>query len=355
MQRAKHHPAVSAIKFLLPLAIIAVLVWHIEPPQWRALRDQPKHFGLLAAALFLMLAAMCLSFVRWCILVRCQGIELTMREAFRLGSICFLLSFVSVGSVGGDLFKAVFLARRRPKKRIEAVASVVVDRISGLYGLLFLVVLVGFALQSTDAIEFANDLGKLRNAAFLMLSVASAFLLFFIIGGRWVDRFLIIVQGIPSIGPRLAKLGTPLRAFHAHPWAFAGSLLMSVGVQALFAVAVYFIARGMYEETPGLAEHLIIVPLGKLASALPLTPAGIGVWEAAIDALYKMVPTKPTGASGTLVALLFNVFNIALALAAAVFYWTANEEVRESLENTDSPEILDQIEGPNDALRPSQT
>ncbi len=62
-----------------------------------------------------------------------------MLEAFRLGSICFLLSFVSAGSVGGDLFKAVFLARRRPGKRVEAVASVLVDRGVGLYGLLLVV------------------------------------------------------------------------------------------------------------------------------------------------------------------------------------------------------------------------
>ncbi len=353
MQNSKRHAAVTWIKFILPVAIIVVLVWRIEPSQWQALTDQPKHLGLLLSALILMLAAMCLSFARWCLLVRCQGIQLTMLEAFRLGSICFLLSFVSVGSIGGDLFKAVFLARRRPGKRIEAVASVVVDRISGLYGLLFLVVTAGLVLQSTEVAVTPTELEKLKNAALVMFSVGSAFLMFFIFGGRWVDRILVTIKKCPSIGPKLAKLGSPLRMFHAHPWAFAASLLMSVAVQGFFAISVYLIANAMYENAPTFTEHFIIVPLGKLASALPLTPAGIGVWEAAVDALYDVIPAKPTGASGTLVALLFNMLNVVLALMAAIFYWTANEEVRESLEIAEAPETLRQPEDSDEALTSS--
>ena len=73
-----------------------------------------------------------------------------MLEAFRLGSICFLLSFVSPGSVGGDVFKAIFLAQRRPGKRIEAVASVLVDRGVGLYRLLLLVAAALVLTNPTD-------------------------------------------------------------------------------------------------------------------------------------------------------------------------------------------------------------
>ncbi|MEL7263559.1 MAG: hypothetical protein AAFP69_01945, partial [Planctomycetota bacterium] len=46
---------------------------------------------------------------------------------FRLGAIGFLFSFVSPGSVGGDLFKAVFLARRARGKTTECFASVFAD------------------------------------------------------------------------------------------------------------------------------------------------------------------------------------------------------------------------------------
>ena len=124
-------------KVAAPLGIIGFLLYKIAPESWRVLSEHPKDYPLLAVALLVAILAISISFAHWCLLVRCQGIQLSMLEAHRLGAICFLLNFVSVGSVGGDLFKAIFLAKRRPGKRVQAVASVLVDRGVGLYGLLW--------------------------------------------------------------------------------------------------------------------------------------------------------------------------------------------------------------------------
>ncbi|MDE0874938.1 MAG: lysylphosphatidylglycerol synthase transmembrane domain-containing protein [Acidimicrobiales bacterium] len=335
--------ALNAAKFLLPAVIIGILVWRIEPDQWQQLTDQPKHYGLLFAAFLIALMGMCLSFSRWCILVRCQGIELSMLEAFRLGSICFLLSFVSVGSLGGDLFKAIFLARRRPGKRVEAVASVIVDRGSGLYGLLLLVVCGTLLLQPAEVGESVEGLNELKFAACALFGLGTLVLLILVLGGGSVDRMISWGSTWRGVGPMIARVGPSLRAFHAHPFAFGASLLMSVGVQSLFAISVYLVARSLYTNAPNLTEHFVIVPLGMLAAALPITPAGIGVWEGAIAWLYKMVPAVPTAASGTLVALVFDMIRMLLAFFATVFYWTANEEVRQSLEIAED-EAADQTE-----------
>ena len=337
MAHPKRKIAVGAIKFIIPVVIISALMFQIAPEQWEQLTQQPKHYGLLVAAFVIAMLAMSLSFARWCILVRCQGITLSMLEAFRLGAICFLLSFISVGSVGGDLFKAIFLARRRPGKRVEAVASVLVDRGSGLYGLLFLVVMGTLLLHPPEVRESAEGLEDLKFAATTLFGLGTVVLLFLVFGGRSVDRLIKWGSNIRFIGSVVSKIGPPFRAFHAHPYAFGSSLLMSVGVQSLFAVSVYLVARSLYSAPPNLTEHFVIVPLGMLASALPITPAGVGVWEAAVATLYEMIPATPTKASGTLVALVFEMLRILLAFVATVFYWTANEEVRESLEIAEEP------------------
>lgn len=335
MPHSKRSVALGVIKFIIPVVIISVLISQIKTEQWEQLTQQPKHYGLLVTAFVVAILATSLSFARWCILVRCQGITLSMLEAFRLGAICFLLSFISVGSVGGDLFKAIFLARRRPGKRIEAVASVLVDRASGLYGLLFLVVTGTLLLQPSEVQESAEGLEDLKFAATTLFGVGTFILLVLVFGGRSVDRLIKRASNIRVLGRVIGKIGPPLRAFHAHPYAFGASLLMSVGVQSLFAISVYLVARSLYSDPPNLTEHFVIVPLGMLASALPITPAGVGVWEAAVATLYKMIPATPTQASGTLVALVFEMLRILLALVATLFYWTANEEVRESLEIAD--------------------
>ena len=88
--------------------------------------------------MLVVLTAVSVTIVRWYLLVRALGLRFRLVDAFRLGYLGYLLNFVSVGSVGGDLFKAIFIAREQPGRRAEAVATVLVDRIVGMYGLVLL-------------------------------------------------------------------------------------------------------------------------------------------------------------------------------------------------------------------------
>ncbi|MCM2371230.1 lysylphosphatidylglycerol synthase transmembrane domain-containing protein [Aporhodopirellula aestuarii] len=325
--------AITLVKFLVPVVIIGYLLWRMPASDWTNLSERSIAYPVLFAALGVAFAAIVLSFVRWWVLVRCQGIPLSLMEALRLSSICFLLSFVSAGSVGGDVFKAVFLARRTPGKRIAAVASVLVDRGAGLYGLLLLVSMGLMIRTSTDPFEFNGvGLDDIKWIVGVLLGTGTAVLVTLVFGGKIVDRVIKQLSQVSIIGPVIEKIGPPLRAFHNHPWAFALSLVMSVGVQGLLVVSMFLIATSMYASPPTLAEHFVIVPIGMLASALPLTPAGIGVLEATVETLYHLVPAENTDASGTLVALVFELVKLVLAIVGTIFYWTAGKDVQESLE-----------------------
>lgn len=323
----------TLLKFTVPIAIIGYLLYHMDPGDWERLRERSISYPVLAVAWGVALMAIGLSFVRWWVLVRCQGITLSLIESLRLSSICFLLSFVSVGSVGGDLFKAVFLARRSPGQRVEAVASVVVDRGSGLYGLLLLVSLGLLMRESSETFEF-NGIG-INDIKWIVgiLATAGTFVLAVLVfGGRVIDRMIARLSSIAVVGSTIAKIGPPLRTFHEHPWAFGLSIVMSIGVQGLLVVSMVLIANAMYASPPTFAEHFVIVPIGMLASALPITPAGVGVLEATIETLYHLVPAQVTDASGTLVALVFELVKVILAIMGTIFYWTAGKEVQASLE-----------------------
>ena len=150
-----------------------------------------------------------------------------------------------------------------------------------------------------------------------------------------MDQMLTRASQLTLVGPIVGKIGPPLRTFHEHPIPLLVALLMSLCVHAGLTVSIYLIANGLYADPPTLAEHYIIVPIGLLASTLPVTPAGLGVFEGAIDWLYDHVPAKPTLASGILVALVFEMVKVIVAILGTIFYWTASEEVRESLEQPD--------------------
>ncbi len=328
----------AAAKFVIPAMLVGVLLARVKPAEWEALRSGSINYAVLAAALGVALAAIALSFYRWWLLVRAQGITLSVLESFRLSSICFLLSFVSVGSVGGDLFKAAFLARRSPGKRIAAVASVGVDRVTGLMGLLIIVGGGLLARSAADPFVVAGlDIERIKIIVAVCLIGGLTTFTALIFGGKAVDVAIRRVATIPRIGGPIAHLAEPLRSFANHPWAMVAALVLSIGVQGGLVIAMDLIARAMFDAPPTLGEHFIIVPLGMLASALPITPGGVGVLELVIEGLYEVIPARTTDASGTLVALVFELVKVALALLGTVFYWTAPAEVTASLEGEPSP------------------
>ena len=122
---------------LIPVAIFGYLLWQGREDIAEAW-GQPKRWDRLVLAQIVALTATVVGFLRWHILVRAFDIPFKVREALHLGFLGYLLNFVSFGSVGGDLFKAILVAKDRPEKRPEAVASVLLDRAIGLLGLVLL-------------------------------------------------------------------------------------------------------------------------------------------------------------------------------------------------------------------------
>ncbi len=66
------------------------------------------------------------------------NIPLPFRDSIRIGFWGYLFNFLPLGIVGGDVLKTVMLDHDHPKNRAKALASVLVDRVIGLY-VLFIV------------------------------------------------------------------------------------------------------------------------------------------------------------------------------------------------------------------------
>ena len=125
--------------------------------------QQPKAWGLLLGGFVVLLMAVVITIVRWCYLVRALGIDFSLPDAMRIGFIGYLFNLAPMGIVGGDLLKAWMLAREKPGNRAKALASVVVDRIVGLY-VLFLVAAAGVFITGfwdiPDAMVHRHLLGR---------------------------------------------------------------------------------------------------------------------------------------------------------------------------------------------------
>ena len=317
---------IAVVKLGLPAALFAYLLWSVPAEDYRAFGQQAKRWELLLAAQGLALLAIIVSFLRWRQLVLAFGIPFTVREALRLGFLGYLLNFVSFGSVGGDVFKAILVARDKPEKRPEAVASVLLDRAIGLLGL---VLLAWLSLMWFDHGQLTPLLKGIRQgagvAAFLGLGGLSAGLL----AGRWFDRWIVWGGHLPIAGPTLARMALAVRALRSRPLLLVLLTLLAVAVHSLLALTVFLISSGVYTAHPTLTEHLMVVPPAMAAGTLPLAPGGIGVQEGALAGLFQQLPSLPPQFSGILVATVYRMITLAIAGIGVGYYWASHGRVFE--------------------------
>ena len=130
-------------KWLLGAGVLA-LILYLNWDKIQEMRVKGEHFNpypLLVAGL-IFLCGVLITFTRWYVLVRAQELPFSLIDAVRLGFIGQFFSAFLPGSVGGDLVKAGFLAREQSRRTV-AIATIVLDRVLGLMGLLFLAAIAG--------------------------------------------------------------------------------------------------------------------------------------------------------------------------------------------------------------------
>ncbi len=329
---------VTLLKFGVSAALLAYLVREAAANRaFQTLRDQPKDWTAFAAAWLLCFVAVVLGIVRWYFLVRALELPFRLRDAFRLGFLGYLLNFVSLGNVGGDLFKAVFIAREQHGRRAEAVATVVVDRVIGLY-VLFVVATVAIFWTGLWESE-VREIQVVCRATLLCTAAGAAGIVVLLWPGfthgvvsRWLSE-------LPRVGPIFERLLSAVRMYRRKPAVLVLAAGLTVGVHVLTALGVYLVARALPGAAPTLGEHFVVVPLAMVAGALPLPLSGLGAFEGALDFLYRYAGAAGvTKGQGLLVAFGYRVVTLAIAMVG-VGIWLASQ--RESKSHT-SLVMLDQ-------------
>lgn len=291
-------------KVTLATAILAYLLVQVERQAgFQRLIHEPKVWHLLAIGLLCVCGAAVLTFVRWHVLLRAVGIDFRLRDSLRLGALGFALNFVSLGSIGGDLFKAIFAAKDSPGRRTEAAATVVVDRMVGVLMMMTLASLATFFVDLSTAPASVRVLVQTIRVGTLGLLAGVALIL--AVPALSGERIRTLVQSIPLVGSTAARLIAMVSVYRDEKRQVLQACLISLVSNTLFILSFFFIAQGLPVRAPSLAQHFMSIPVANLAGAIPATPSGLGTMELAVDKLYQIAPEPtpiPPG-EGTLVAL----------------------------------------------------
>lgn len=323
-ERPKVSKKILVVAKLLVLSFILFWLYRSFPADhWETLRTQPKRWHLLGLAFGVILAANVTSFIRWRNLVESLGQPFSLHNAIRLGFLGCLFNLVSIGSVGGDLFKAIGAARLCKGRRPEVIGSVLVDRAMGLLGL---IVVAALSLQFLPRHELGEQLQWIKRGTWIVLAIGLGALYGTVAFGRhlpfdWLTR-------IPLVGHAAYRMAQSGLIFDRRPRLATELLAISCVVHAALTYSTYLISCSLYATAPGLAEHFMVIPPAFAAGALPLTPAGLGVQEMAVQTLFQQIPDLPAEFAGVIPAAMYRLMTFLLAGIGAVYYFLGHDDVQ---------------------------
>ncbi len=262
------------------------VAWSEGPPElWRTLRlVKPTAFAL---SLGFMGLTIFLGTVRWRMVLKVQGLELSFARVAEISLVAHFFNSFLLGSTGGDVLKAYYAARETHHKKTEAVMTVLIDRLLGLFAmLLFACVMMA---PNWDVMRSSPRTIALGWTVFLMLMASAVLVGLSFWGGvskAW-PRFRALLAKLPK-GDQVERAVEACRQFGREHHFVYPVFLLSMVLNAICVLQIVALVKGMGLPVPTLALFAI-VPIIVSISALPITPSGLGVREN----LYVLMLTIP--------------------------------------------------------------
>jgi glycosyltransferase 2 family protein len=281
-----------------------------------------------ALACLIWVVALFITFFRWYILVRAQDLPFTVRSAVRLGLVSYFFNSILPGSVGGDILKAVAVARDQSRRTV-AVATILIDRVIGLWALAWLVALAGgifWALRDPHVVgnKAVQTIVLLTTA--IVLASAVVWSLMGLFSPERSEAIALKLARVPKVGHSLAELWRACWLYRRKKTAVAAALGMTL-VGHLGWVFIFHLCVSSFPDIDSATfpEHLLIVPVGMTAQALFPLPGGVGGGEAAYGWLYTLLGRAAIG--GILGCLVQRVIAWGIGFIGYLVYTRMKKEI----------------------------
>jgi hypothetical protein len=318
-------PALGILKWVIALGIVGYLGYQ-NRSQFERLTTEPIHWQFLIAAFVLCGSSIVLTFYRWYLLVVALDFPFKFSDALRLGFLGYLFNYVAPGAVGGDVVKGVLMAREQKGRRSVAVATILLDRILGLMGLL--IVGASATLLVADKIDHRDEIvavlwgGSIAGLAGLVVMLHPA------TPNSWWMKLLI---RIPKAGPIIADIADGISLYQTRRMIVALTVVLSVighfGIISSFYCCARVVATAA--ETPSYVTHLLLIPLAEIVGVIVPLPGGVGALEAAVQESYKLAGAN--AGIGLLAVGAYRVTTILVAAIGSVYYLASKRQIQELL------------------------
>lgn len=193
----------------------------------------------------------------------------------------------------------------------------VLDRLLGLFSLVLLVTIS--AVWNSQTVLRNTRLATLCGVA---VSGAAAGVVLMVSGAGHVSAWISKKSNRFIVLDRLRACTDALDANRRAPWTLTLAVLIGLVGHLLTCVAFFLIFHtisGASRNGIPVSDLLLTVPFALLASAIPVTPLGIGVGPAALFTMLQMVGER--GNDGSSAFAFYQCVYLAVSLTGLIFYF----------------------------------
>ena len=297
------------VKILIGAGLI-VLLFHRQDIRWADIAETMSHLSAqpawLAATLLLVLLCLLCGAARWWTALAGLGVNLSRTRVAALFMVGHFFNGFFLGSTGGDVARAFYVARETHGQRTHAVTSIIVERLAGV-AVLLLLTMAGFLITS----EYYHL--PLVLALVGGLAAATLVVLIGLPDLPRIARWPLVRQVVrhPRLAPMVQKFYAALSLCHAQPRLILRLLGWSL-LQHVFAIASWLTLAWGLGFHFGTLDFVLLVPAVLTAQMIPITPGGLGVREGAAVTLLPVAGMVPHEA-----------MLLSLASFAASLVWSA--------------------------------
>lgn len=235
------------------------------------------HFGYLLSAFSLFVFLNFLIVLRWQALLKGLSIDLPLSRTLLTYLSSQFFNLVLPSTIGGDALRTLEIARHTQKHSSGVLATVVLDRVGGFFGLMTVLI---FAL--IFGYRFLNDPSIIVTALVLLG------LIFFLIGIAFSSRFFhSIFKFVPFKKAReyLYLIHEATASYRGRPGVLWMVWLLACVVQGGLPLMYYWAALSIGAQVP-LMYFFIFVPVVTAISVIPVSIGGLGVRDTACVVLF---------------------------------------------------------------------
>lgn len=311
----------NTIKFLFSAILIAWMInsGKIDLNSFKVVMH-PKYLLLTMALLGI---ALFFGSERWRLLLKHQNLTCDSLETFKLTLIGTFFNFAIPGGVGGDVVKSFYIAKNNPQARVKSVLSVMMDRVLGLYAMLWMAevaMLVDFsqveALPQLKTIFYLATFGLIAMTTGLAMAFSKK-----INGTNKIQKFL-------SYLPKSDRFIQVYESVHSYGDDFP--TLLKTFILSLLAqipsVGIIMIVGSSMGISISTSVYFVAVPIGMVALAVPISPGGVGVGQYAFYYLFNLISGQQTQVGSTGITV-FQILSFFYGLGGAYFYISRKEKV----------------------------